>query len=127
MTTVLIVDDEPSLREMVIQMIESTGYDVIEAGNGIEANNVCKETAVDLIITDIIMPGKNGIELIVDVKKEHPDIPILAISGGGSSPPQTDILDVAKLLGANNILKKPFSMDDLLSSVNSIINNERQA
>lgn len=63
MATVLVVDDEESVRDMVVKMIEPVGYEVIEAGNGAEALDVCKEASVDLIITDIVMPEKMGLIL----------------------------------------------------------------
>ncbi|MCK4950267.1 MAG: response regulator [Gammaproteobacteria bacterium] len=126
MATVLVVDDEESVRDMVTKMIEPAGYDVIEAGNGAEACDACKEAPVDLIITDIVMPEKNGIDLIMDVKKEFPDIPVIAISGGGGITGRYDYLEIAKLVGAKNILKKPFSMKELRSAVGNILNNEER-
>lgn len=123
MVRILVVDDEESVRDMVKAMIEPAGYDVIEAGNGAEACDACKEAPVDLIITDIVMPEKNGIDLIMDVKKEYPDIPVIAISGGGGITGRYDYLEIAKLVGAENILKKPFAMADLRSAVDNILKN----
>lgn len=117
MVRILVVDDEPSVLEMVTAMIEPVGYDVIEAGNGAEACVICKEVPVDLIITDIIMPDKNGIDLIMEVKKEYPHIPVIAISGGGGITGRYDYLEIAKLVGANNILRKPFELQELRSVV----------
>lgn len=124
MQKILVVDDESPVRDMIRAMIEPAGYDVIEAGNGIQACDVCKETPVDLIITDIVMPGKNGIDLVMDVKKKYPDIPIIAISGGGGIVGRYDYLEIAKLVGADNILKKPFGMAELRSSVDNILNSK---
>ena len=123
MATVLVVDDEESVREMVVKMIEPVGYNVIEAGNGAEARDVCEEASVDLIITDIVMPEKNGIDLIMEVKKEYPDTPVIAISGGGGIAGRYDYLEIAKLVGAKNILKKPFSMAELRSVIDSTLKN----
>lgn len=127
MPRILVVDDEESVREMLTQMLEPAGYDVIEAGNGAEACDVCKELPVDLIITDIVMPEKNGIDLIMDVKNEFPDTPVIAISGGGGITGRFDYLEIAKLVGAKNILKKPFAMADLRSAVDNILKNKEQA
>ena len=127
MTRILVVDDEESVREMLTQMLEPAGYDVIEAGNGVEACDACKELPVDLIITDIVMPEKNGIDLIMDVKNKFPNTPVIAISGGGGITGRFDYLEIAKLVGAKNILKKPFSMADLRSVVNNILKNKEQA
>lgn len=126
MVRILIVDDEPSVRDMVVAMIEPTGYQVIEAGNGAEACTACKEVSVDLIITDIVMPVKNGIDLIMEVKKEYPDISVIAMSGGGGITGRYDYLEIAKLVGAKNILKKPFDMADLRSAVDNIFNKEER-
>jgi len=124
MVKILIVDDEPFVRDMMTAMIKPAGYDVVEAVNGAEAFNVCKKEVVDLIITDIVMPEKNGIDLIMNVKKEYPDIPIIAVSGGGGITGRYDYLEIAKLVGANNILKKPFEIDELRSAVSNAIENQ---
>jgi CheY-like chemotaxis protein len=124
MVKILVVDDEPFVRDMMTAMIKPAGYDVVEAVNGAEAFNVCKKEAVDLIITDIVMPEKNGIDLIMNVKKEYPDIPIIAVSGGGGITGRYDYLEIAKLVGANNILKKPFEIDELRSAVSNAIENQ---
>lgn len=117
MSRVLVVDDEESVRDMVMAMIKPDGYDVIEAANGTEACDACKEMPVDLIITDIVMPEKNGIDLIRQVKKEYPDVAVIAISGGGGIEGRYDYLEIAKLVGADNILKKPFEVRELRSAI----------
>lgn len=124
MLKILVVDDESFVRDMIKAMIRSAGYDVIEAGSGAQACDMCKEISVDLIITDMVMPGKNGIDLIMDVKKKYPDIPIIAISGGGGIVGRYDYLEIAKLVGADNILKKPFEMAELRSLVDSTLNSK---
>ena len=121
MARILVVDDEPSVRDMVVAMIESASHELIEAGNGEEAIAACKVTPFDLIITDIVMPGKNGIDLIMDIKKNFQEIPVIAISGGGGITGRYDYLEIAKLVGAITILKKPFSMDELRSAVGSVL------
>jgi len=123
MTRVLVVDDEPSVRNMVAAMIEPAGYDVIEAVNGAEAVNTCKKVPVDLIITDIVMPKKNGIDLIMEIKKEFPDTPIIAISGGGGIEGRYNYLEIAKLIGANYVLKKPFELHELRGVVSEAMKN----
>jgi YesN/AraC family two-component response regulator len=127
MARILVVDDEETVREMVTKMIQPAGHEVIEATNGSEARDACNDGPVDLIITDIVMPKKNGIDLIMDVKKNFPDIPVIAISGGGGITGRYDYLEIAKLVGAKNILKKPFSMADIRSAVDDIINKKEQA
>lgn len=126
MPRILVVDDEEHVRDMVTAMIEPLGYDIVVAKNGAEACDVCKAALVDLIITDIVMPEKNGIDLIMETKKEYPDIPVIAISGGGGITGRYDYLEIAKLVGAKNILEKPFSMEELRSAVDNILNNEER-
>ena len=121
MPRILIVDDEAHMRELIANMIEPLGHEVVVVTNGVEAIKVCKDTTVDLIITDIVMPDKNGIDLIMEIKKEHPDTPVIAISGGGGITGRYDYLEIAKLVGANNILKKPFNMGELRSLVSETI------
>lgn len=124
MVKILIVDDELFVRDMMADMIKPAGYDVIVAENGAEAFDVCKKESIDLIITDIVMPEKNGIDLIMNVKKEYPEIPIIAVSGGGGITGRYDYLEIAKLVGANNILKKPFKIEELRTAVSDAIENK---
>jgi len=121
MKTILIVDDEPSVRFMIKEMIEPVGYEVIEAGDGAEAYNICNNNALDLIVSDIVMPEKNGIDLIIQLKKEFPSIPVIAISGGGGVAGHYDYLEIAKLVGANNILKKPFSAKEICAHIENAL------
>lgn len=127
MLKILVVDDEPSVRYMVKEMIEPVGYDVIEAANGVEASNICKEVPVDLIVTDIVMPDKNGIDLIMELKKEYPNIPVIAISGGGGITGRYDYLEIARLVGAKNILKKPFTMEEVCLLISNALEDKKQA
>jgi len=121
MLKILVVDDEESVREMVSGMIASSGYDVVVAENGVQAMVACDDTEIDLIITDIVMPEKNGIDFIMDVRKKYPDIPIIAISGGGGITGRYDYLEIATLIGAHNVLKKPFSLHELRVAVTSAL------
>lgn len=123
MTKILIVDDELSVREMLVSMIASDECEITALSNATDALAACKTLVPDLIITDIVMPGKNGIDLIMTLKKEHPELPIIAISGGGGIAGRYDYLEIAKLVGANNIIKKPFSMKDMRSAVSNILEN----
>ena len=99
MAHILIIDDEPQIRMMLKMMLESEGYTVAEACDGNEGIQRHKETPADLIITDIIMPGKEGIETIIALRKNDPSIKIIAMSGGGRNNPE-GYLKSAKLLGA---------------------------
>ena len=121
MAKILVVDDEDSVRIMVKEILEPSGYDIIEASNGEEAYQQVKDSDVDLLITDIVMPEKSGIDLIMQLHDEYPKMPILAISGGGGIQGRFDYLPIAKLIGALCILKKPFSVNQLRESVANIL------
>lgn len=113
MHKIAVVDDESSVRKMIKSMLDSPKYEILEAKDGREAKALCESQAIDLMITDIVMPGKHGIDLIMEVRKEHPDTRIIAISGGGGVTGRFDYLAIAKLVGAENILEKPFAVDYL--------------
>ena len=106
MANILIIDDDNQFREMLRQMIERDGYEVIEASDGKEGIALYRKNPTDLIITDLIMPEKDGIETIQELKKDFPEIKIIAISGGGRLGPN-DYLQLAKMLGAQRTLTKP--------------------
>lgn len=118
---ILIVDDEPSVLKMLRKMLKGEAEEILEAENGEQAIELCQEQEIDLIITDIVMPKKHGIDLIMEVKKIFPNLPIIAISGGGGVSGRFDYLEIAELLGANNILHKPFEAAELRDAVNNIL------
>ncbi len=120
MAHILIIDDEPQIRMMLKMMLESEGYTVAEACDGNEGIQRHKETPADLIITDIIMPGKEGIETIIALRKNDPSIKIIAMSGGGRNNPE-GYLKSAKLLGAEETFAKPVRKDILLAAVRRLI------
>ena len=116
MARILIIDDEPQIRSMLRLMLERVGYEVAEAPDGIEGIRRYRENPADLIITDLIMPNKDGIGMIIDLKKEFPRVKIIAMSGGGVNRPE-GYLDGAKKLGAACTLTKPIDRDEMLKAV----------
>ena len=116
MAQILIIDDEPNMRSMLRQMLHQAGHQVSEAGNGAEGIDSYERDPPDLVITDILMPKKEGIETIIALHRADPDLPIIAISGGGRSG-GTNFLSSAKKLGARHALWKPFRGDQLVSVV----------
>ncbi len=116
MARILIIDDEDELRSMLRRMLEQAGYEVTEAVNGAEGIKLYERDRPDLIITDIIMPEKEGVETIIALRQADPNLPIIAISGGGRLE-ATDFLTMAKKLGARHTLSKPFRRDQLLEAV----------
>jgi PAS domain S-box-containing protein len=115
--TILVVDDEESVRDFFAQVLVRTGYEVVAARNGAEALDKFRERRFDLVLTDLVMPEKEGIEMIGILRKERPDLKVVAVSGafGGA------FLQVAQLLGANATLLKPVSPDQLLAAVRGVL------
>ena len=113
MVNILVADDDPSIRHLYKLILEREGHRVYLANDGVEALVQAKKHEIDVLITDIIMPRKEGIETIVEVREMNPEIKIIAISGGGRRGNQ-DFLRMAEMVGANYSLAKPFEPHDLL-------------
>ncbi|MEQ8225957.1 MAG: response regulator, partial [Candidatus Eremiobacterota bacterium] len=113
-------DDEKNFRKALMKLLTKAGYEVMEASDGREGIILQKERAFDLVITDIIMPEKEGIETIIELRKSFPDLKIIAMSGGGSMRSGT-YLEVADALGADCTIEKPFSKNKILSVIKELI------
>jgi CheY-like chemotaxis protein len=120
MARILIIDDDVQILKILRQTLECEGYDVLEASNGKQGIKRYLENPADLIITDIIMPEKDGIEIIIELKRDYPDVKIIAISGGGRIGPE-EYLDMSKKLGAQRTFTKPFERKQLLSAVQDLL------
>lgn len=120
MSTILIIDDEDVVRKMLRKLFEKNGYQIIEASNGIQGMKMFTEHKPDLIITDLIMPEKEGLELIRELKKNDPNVKIIAISGGGITDPLM-YLNLAVTFGAVKAFSKPMDMDLLIETVKEIL------
>jgi CheY-like chemotaxis protein len=118
MPRILIIDDEEQVRAVFREMLERSGYEVFEAANGKEGLRLQREKSADLIITDIIMPEKEGLETIRELLRGFPEVKIIAVSGGGRIGPD-QYLDVAKKLGAARTFNKPVNLKELLQAVQS--------
>ena len=117
---VLVIEDEEDIRQMICDILEDEGYDTRQASNGIEGMKVLERSPeIGIIITDLIMPEKEGIETIAEIRKDFPGIRILAISGGGICMPE-NYLNLARALGANATLSKPFGRKELLNALENI-------
>lgn len=117
---ILLIDDEKAFRNVLRQVLSKAGYDVVEAENGAEGIQRFHEKPADMIITDIIMPEKEGIETIIELKKAYPEVKMIAMSGGGWYGTDIDF-DMAKKLGART-LDKPFALQELLDVVAELLN-----
>ena len=120
MKRILIAEDEESLRQLLAQALERRGYEVQTAPDGAAALKLFKERPADLVITDILMPEVEGLETIVALRKQRPNLKIIAISGGGYFA-GGDYLPVAEALGANRTLAKPFTIQELEEAVKSLL------
>jgi CheY-like chemotaxis protein len=120
MATILVVDDEELARFTVREILEEGGHSVWEASGADEALRLLGAKSVDVLVTDIIMPGKDGIALVAEIRRTRPDIRIVAISGGGRTT-RLDFLSVAKAYGADQALAKPFGGEQLLAAVSACL------
>ncbi|MGD0436114.1 MAG: response regulator [Bryobacteraceae bacterium] len=110
------MDDDAQIRSFLATLLEADGYTVVQASNGREAQARCRESALDLVITDLIMPEQEGLETIHAIRHQWPDIPVIAISGayGGA------YLELAKKLGAQAVFRKPFQAHAVLGEVHRL-------
>lgn len=120
MSNILLVDDDDQLRTMLKIVLTRAGHEVHEASNGNEALQAHRTHNIELMITDLIMPDREGLDTIREVRRNHANVKIIAMSGGGRNTPQ-DYLLLAKKLGANYTLAKPFSNQEILSLVNLLV------
>ena len=121
MARILIIDDEWDIRNLVSRILKQEGHEVIEAADGKEGVRIFRENLPDLLITDIIMPEKEGLETIMELRRDFPNVRTIAISGGGKSLDGDTCLQFAKGLGANRTLAKPFSRQELLEAVQEVL------
>src|SRR2546423_7440776 len=115
MARILVVDDDALLRGAIRVVLESAGYEVIEAADGDAGLRLHREQGADLVLVDLFMPGRDGLEVIQAVRAEVPDAKIIAMSGGSNL--KLDLLDAAAAFGASRTLWKPFAPSVLLSTV----------
>ena len=120
MARILVVDDEEQVRSLLREILESEGHAVGEAANGAEAMFLARTAAWDLVIIDIIMPVKEGLETTLELRREFPALKIVAISGGGRLAPQ-GYLDTAEVVGADRTLMKPIPRENLLAVVTDLL------
>ena len=116
MTRILVIDDEEPVRFTLRKILESENYEVTVAKDGVEGTALFTAQPFPLVITDIFMPEKDGLQTIIDLKKDYPDTKIIAISGGGQMG-LTQLLEAARQLGEDQVITKPFGTDEVLDCV----------
>jgi two-component system, chemotaxis family, chemotaxis protein CheY len=113
---ILVIDDENPIRRMLRAALEMEGHEVFEACHGDEALRLHRTTPADLVITDMIMPLKDGLEVIMALRREAPEVRVIAMSGGGRFM-MMEPLQMAEPLGAFATLRKPFELDAMIETV----------
>ena len=116
MSGILLVDDEEGIRNLLNAFLEGKGYKVYSAANGEQAMTLFTEHHPDMVITDIFMPEKDGLEVVAEVRRQDSRVPLIVISGGGRMR-LGDILQVARQMGATQVVSKPVSLGELLGIV----------
>jgi CheY-like chemotaxis protein len=116
---ILVIEDQDLVRRMLRDTLELTGHTVIEARNGAEGLDLFRQAGADLVITDIVMPGKGGIDVVRALREHVPPVNIIAISGarGGAE----DYLELAYRMGAVKVLLKPFTPAALIAAVDELL------
>jgi DNA-binding response OmpR family regulator len=120
MSTILLIEDENLVAGTIETVLKKAGYTVVHARDGEKGMAAFKAEMPDLVITDLIMPEKEGIQVIREIREISKDVPIIAISGGGRTQ-NYDFLRIAHKLGATEVLRKPFANKDLLTVVNDYL------
>ena len=119
MAKILVVDDALEIRKLIVKILEKAGYETIEAEDGEEALQLFKKFSPPLIITDVVMPGKNGIEIIMEIREINPDVKFIVISGGGHVPAEK-YLALAEAINVEKTFNKPIDPSELLDTVKSL-------
>ncbi len=120
MAKILVIEDEDSFRNVLVKMLTKAGFEVRQAGDGNQALQVCAQFMPDLVLTDIIMPDKEGLETIQELLEISPKLKIVAMSGGGRFGPDS-YLPLAEKLGAKATLQKPFLREQLLKTLAEVL------
>ena len=120
MARILVIDDDAQIRELLRVILERAGYEAVTAPDGKVGTRMYREEPADLVITDLIMPQKEGIETIIELRRDFPGVKIIVISGGGTIDAE-EYLRMAKTLGAQRIFSKPFGMAEMLEAVQELL------
>jgi len=119
---ILVIDDDDRFRRLAAKILTAEGHEVSEASDGVEGMKVFQQQKPGLVITDIIMPNQEGIETILELRRENPAIRIIAMSGSPGPSGNASFLKMAQQLGADEILAKPFRPQDLRAVVRRLDN-----
>ena len=121
MARILVIDDEEDVRTVMKGVLQSAGHEVACASDGEQGLATLRRSGANLVLTDILMPEKEGLETIREIKEQFPSVKVIAMSGGGRKLRSTGHLFTADELGANAVLRKPFDAAVLLKSVEDVL------
>ena len=125
MANILVIDDDPQICDLLQQVLEKEGHAVHTALNGIEGISLYRQHHPELILLDILMPEKEGLETIVDLRREFPNVMTIAMSGG-SERAKVNLLELAQRLGAQYQLTKPFQLQTVIELVNTALGKKEK-
>ncbi|MSU70019.1 MAG: response regulator [Opitutaceae bacterium] len=118
--SILVVDDDADLRDLLQSLLVAAGYCVTTAADGREACRLLARETFALVLTDLLMPEKDGIEVVGEMRRKYPSTPVIVMSGGGRLP-QAEYLKLAKSFGAHAVLEKPFKSETLLKTIAGLL------
>lgn len=121
--SILLIDDDDPFRAMLNEALTGEGYQVFEASNGLQALTLYASRPTDLVITDLVMPEKEGLETIAEIRRLDPEVKIIAISGGGRTSAKHNFLKLARAFGAQRTLAKPFLHHEMLEAITQVLKN----
>jgi CheY-like chemotaxis protein len=121
MARILLIDDDPLIRATLPLALAELGHDAVVAGDGKEGLRRLREGPIDLVLTDVLMPEADGLEVVGAVRKEFPRLGVIAISGGSARLPGRDALQLARYLGADLVLAKPFTEEELGQAIDRVL------
>jgi CheY-like chemotaxis protein len=117
---ILVIDDDELVRLTLTRLLQKVGYDVLQAKNGVAGIEIYKQSRPDIVLTDMLMPDKEGLETISELKRLNPDAKIIAMSGGGQSQNMT-FLQLARKVGAGQTINKPVKPVELFEAIKQLV------
>lgn len=123
MQRILVIEDEPSIRKIAVRILTGAGYEVLDAGSGLEGLRALRDRGADLVITDLRMQGVSGMDVISELGATAPGLPIIVVSGDTGG--QTDLLRAAMQTRPISLLMKPFRAGELLSLVSEALDGDK--
>ncbi len=125
MATILVIDDVPEMRSYLQEILERAGYSVTTAANGNEGIRLYKQNPTDIVITDLLMPEKDGVEMVLDLRKDYPEVKIIVVTGGGNIHGM-DLLDLIDFLPVDYSCTKPIDKKKLLMAIDTLLYSHPQ-